>query len=121
MVIGLAILIILFSLILIKSAEMVVVALRRLSSLLKFGTFALSAIILALGTSFPELFVGITSSLEGKSSLALGVVLGSNIANIALIGGVTALIVGHVHVNPNYLKRDVWIALFAGILPLFLI
>src|SRR3990172_92354 len=120
MIPGLVFLIVLLSLVLIKSAEMVIVAVRRIAREVGAGIFTISAIILAIGTSFPELFVGITSALEGSSNLAFGVVLGSNIANIALIGGVASLIAGKVLVRGDYLKHDVWIALVAGIAPIFL-
>lgn len=121
MVPALIFLIIIFSVLLIKSADFVIVALRRISRWTKMGAFALSAIILALGTSFPELFVGITSAIEKTPNLSLGVVIGSNIANISLVAGLTAFAVGKVHVHGDFLKRDVWIALVAGILPIILI
>ena len=121
MVPGLIFLIIVFSFFLIKSADMVIIAIRRLSKNTQTGVFAISALILALGTSFPELFVGITSSLEKHPNLSLGVVLGSNIANIALVGGVAAFFTGRVRVYGEYLRRDVWVAFLAGILPLFLV
>ena len=91
--------IILFSFVLIKSTDLVVVALRRIGKQTKTKVFALSAIILALGTSFPELFVGITSALEGAPNISLGDVTGSNIANIALVGALAALIAGRVRVH----------------------
>lgn len=100
---------------------MIIVAIRRLSRQTHTRAFAISAIILALGTSFPELSVGITSALEKTPVLSLGVVTGSNIANIALIGGLTALVAGRVRVYGEYLRRDVWMALVAGMLPLILL
>lgn len=109
-----------FSFVLIKSAEWVIVALRRIAKKSKVGVFAISAIILAVGTSLPELFVGITSSLEGLPNISLGVVLGSNIANTALVTGMVALILGKINVHGEYLKRDVFMALVAGLLPLAL-
>lgn len=121
MVPGLIILLILFSLILIKSADLVIVALRRIAKWTKTGVFALSAIILALGTSLPELFVSITSAIEKTPNLSLGVIVGANIANISLVAGLTAFIVGRVQVHGDFLKRDVLIALIAGILPLILV
>lgn len=48
--------------------------------------------ILAMGSSAPEMVVSATAALSGKTDTAVGNVLGSNIANIALILGVTALI-----------------------------
>jgi len=121
MVPALIILLIAFSLLLIKSADLLVVSLRRLSRQTKTGVFALSALLLALGTSFPELFVGITSAIEKAPNLSLGVVLGSNIANISLVAGLTAFITGRVVVQGDFLKRDVLIAFIAGILPILLV
>jgi len=47
--------------------------------------------IVALGTSTPEIFVGISSALNGTESIAMGAVVGSNISNIALIFGVSCI------------------------------
>ena len=47
--------------------------------------------IVALGTSAPEIFVGISSVLNGTESIAIGAVVGSNISNIALIFGVSCI------------------------------
>jgi cation:H+ antiporter len=121
MIPGLIFSIIIFSLILIKSADMVIVAIRRLSKETKTKVFVLSAVILALGTSFPELFVGIASALEGAPGVSLGTVTGSNIANIALIGGFAAVFAGKIGVHGEYLKREIWVALVASIVPLVLL
>ena len=108
------------SLVLIKSADMVIVAIRRIGKTTHTGVFALSAVVLAIGTSLPELFVGITSAIEGDPSISLGDVTGSNIANISLVAGLAGFFIGRVRVHGNFLKRDVVIALIAGLLPLIL-
>ncbi len=61
---------------------------------IKFGISPLiiGLTITAFGTSSPELLISITSALQGKSDIAIGNIIGSNICNIALILGVTALI-----------------------------
>jgi len=110
-----------FSFLLIKSADLVLVSLKKISKSTRTGLFALSAILLALGTSLPELFVGLTSALEGISSLSLGVVVGSNIANISLVVGFTSLTAGKVLVRGEYVKREVAVAFVAGILPVVFI
>ncbi len=47
--------------------------------------------VIALGTSAPEIFVGISSVLNSTESIAMGAVIGSNISNIALIFGVSCI------------------------------
>jgi len=59
----------------------------------KFGLSELTIglTIVALGTSAPEIFVGISSVLNGTEAIAMGTVIGSNISNIALIFGVSCI------------------------------
>lgn len=54
--------------------------------------FVIGLTLVAYGTSMPEIVVSGLAALEGKSGIALGNVVGSNIANIGLILGLTALI-----------------------------
>ena len=48
--------------------------------------------LVAIGTSAPEIMIGINASLEGLTDIAIGNVIGTNIANIGLVLGLTALI-----------------------------
>ena len=56
--------------------------------------------IIAFGTSFPELIVGILSSIENKGDIALSNVVGSNIANLGLVLGILAFI-KPITIKPN--------------------
>lgn len=58
----------------------------------KISTLVIGMTVISFGTSAPELFVSIDSALEGNPEIALGNVVGSNIANIALVLGLTVLI-----------------------------
>ena len=58
---------------------------------LGISPFVIGLTIVAFGTSLPELIVSITASLNGESDIVLGNVLGSNIANIALVLSVIAI------------------------------
>ena len=91
--------------------------------------------IVALGTSAPEIFVGISSVLNNSESIAMGAVVGSNISNIALIFGVScigisflpkktpiaqlmpflvaALILGYVLIDLNVSKFDGFLLLLS--------
>ncbi|WP_434928134.1 calcium/sodium antiporter [Shewanella sp. HL-SH8] len=76
--------------------------------------------IVAMGSSAPEMFVAATASMEGMNDTAIGNVLGSNIANITLILGITALL-GAISVSSKTLKREVPLMLAATLLAGYLI
>lgn len=65
----------------------------------------IGALIIGFGTSAPELAVSVFSALEGSPGLALGNAYGSNIANIALILGLTALI-SPIMVHSGILRKE---------------
>lgn len=58
----------------------------------KISNFIIGLTIVGIGTSAPELFVSISSALSNSGDIAMGNVIGSNIANVLLILGVTAMI-----------------------------
>ncbi|MEL6477383.1 MAG: calcium/sodium antiporter [Pseudomonadota bacterium] len=64
-----------------------------LSLRLGVAPFIISATIIAFGTSAPELLISVKAALEGAPGIALGNVVGSNIANVLLVLGIPALIV----------------------------
>jgi cation:H+ antiporter len=74
------------------------------------STFLIGMVIVGFGTSAPEIVVSILSALNNSPQLALGNAYGSNVANIALILGVTAII-APVVVQKQAMKRDIPILL----------
>lgn len=76
--------------------------------------------VVAFGTSTPELVVSLKAALLGNSSISLGNVVGSNIANIALILGVAALI-RPLDVHANVIMREIPIMIVITVLFLFLL
>jgi len=58
----------------------------------KISNFIIGLTIVGIGTSAPELFVSVSSALSNSGDIAMGNVIGSNIANVLLILGVTAMI-----------------------------
>ncbi|WP_052341870.1 calcium/sodium antiporter [Salinarimonas rosea] len=75
----------------------------------------IGATIVAFGTSAPELFTSVNANLTGFPGISLGNVVGSNIANILLILGATA-IVFTIRGKPSELMRDVLIMVGATII-----
>ncbi len=76
--------------------------------------------VVALGTSAPEIVVAISAAIENASSLAVGNAIGSNLANIGLVLGVTALVCP-IPIAYALLKREIPILLAATIGAGFLI
>ncbi len=73
--------------------ELLVTGSLRLAQAFKISPFIIGATIIGFGTSTPELAVSLMASLQDSGDLALGNVIGSNITNIGLVLGLTALIV----------------------------
>lgn len=71
--------------------------------------------VVAYGTSAPEFAVGVRAALSGKGDLAFGNAVGSNIANIGLILGVTALVAPPA-VDPSLIRREVPVLVAATLL-----
>lgn len=78
------------------------------------------ATVVAYGTSAPELTVGIAASLEGKGAIAIGNAVGSNVANIGLILGATALI-APPEVSSRLIRREIPVLIAATGLLMFLL
>lgn len=86
----------------------------------KISNFIIGLTIVGMGTSAPELFVSISSAIGGHGDLAMGNVLGSNICNILLILGTTALIYPFAIERENH-RRDIPFTIMATILLILLV
>ena len=73
--------------------ELLVTGSLRLAQAFKISPFIIGATVIGFGTSTPELAVSLMASLQDSGDLALGNIIGSNITNIGLVLGLTALIV----------------------------
>ena len=82
----------------------------------RFGIseFVIGLTIVAIGTSAPELVVSLISTINGKTDMAIGNVLGSNIFNALMILGVTALI-QPIRIENSTLTRDIPFGLLAAV------
>lgn len=76
--------------------------------------------VVAFGTSTPELVVSLKAALIGNSSISLGNVVGSNIANIAFILGISAII-RPLDVHANIIRREIPIMIGISILLVLLL
>lgn len=77
---------------LIKGADLLVDGATAIARRLNISDLVIGLTVVAFGTSMPELFVNLIASFKGNSAIAIGNVVGSNVANILLILGVSAMI-----------------------------
>lgn len=77
---------------LIKGADIFVEGASKVAAMLHIPQIVIGLTIVAFGTSAPEAAVSITSALKGTSGIAIGNIVGSNIANVLLILGASGLI-----------------------------
>lgn len=101
--------------ILIAGAEALVRGASSLGRKMGITPLVIGLTIVAFGTSAPELTVNIYSALTGSTDLALGNIIGSNIANILLILGVTACVTPLV-VKSSTVRWEIPLALLASVL-----
>ena len=84
----------------------------------KISPLIIGLTIVAFGTSLPELIVSITAALNDSSSLSVGNAIGSNIANIGLVLGLSSLIFP-VSCIYKKIKKDLWINIIITIIFIF--
>lgn len=104
-----------------KSGGWVVKSLSNISRLLRWREFIVASIVMAIGSSLPELFVGITSSIKGNPQLSAGNILGSNILALSFVIGLGAVLAFKLKFKGEIIKRTKFFALFYTLLPLVLI
>lgn len=86
--------------------------LEHVTRALGISEYAAAFFFLAIGTSLPELFVAISSSLQGSADLVIATGLGSNVINMSLILGLAAIISLGISTSGLRLRRDL---LFGGL------
>jgi cation:H+ antiporter len=104
---------------LIKGADVLVAGSSSIAKRYGLSDMVVGLTIVSFGTSLPELIINILSSMQGQSELAIGNVFGSNVANLLLILGITALICP-LPIKRNTILTEIPFSLIATLLVGFL-
>lgn len=83
-------------------------SLEKITKIWGIDGFVFSSIMVAFGTSLPELVISVDAAIKGNTNLALGNILGSNIADISIIIGGACLIVGSVLIPKNIHSHEIY-------------
>lgn len=106
--------------IMIKGADFLVDGAASLAKRFNISNLVIGLTVVSFGTSAPELVVNIFASLTGNTDIAIGNILGSNIANILLILGVSAIIYP-LTVHKNTVKKEIPYSFFVVLILAFLV
>jgi cation:H+ antiporter len=87
------------------ASDWFVVGAARVATMLRVPAVVVGAIVIGFGTSAPEMLVTILASARGEASLAVGNVVGSNLANLTLVLG-TAALIAPIIVSSRTLRRE---------------
>ncbi len=98
---------------LIKSADWIVDGASSLAKKLGVSSLIIGLTVVAFGTSLPELVVNVFAAIKGSGEVAFGNIIGSNIANILLALGVTAVIT-NVKVKSDSVWKEIPFALLSA-------
>lgn len=96
-------------------AEWLIQGSINISNRLKISQLVIGLTVVAFGTSTPELSVSVSSALQGFSDVALGNVVGSNIINIGVILGISAVITP-IAVSKSTIRKEIPIMIGAALL-----
>lgn len=98
-----------------KAADLLVAGAVGLAQHFGISPLIIGLTIVAMGTSAPEVAASIAAAVRGAGDIAVGNVYGSNIANLALVGGVAALI-RPISIQRQTLRREIPAMLIVGLM-----
>jgi len=98
-----------------KCAELLVAGAVGLAQRLGVSPLVIGLTVVAMGTSAPEVAASIAAALRGAGDVAIGNVYGSNIANLALVGGLAALI-WPIAIRKRTLQREIPVMIVVALL-----
>jgi cation:H+ antiporter len=96
------------------AADQFVLGAARIAARLRISTVVIGAVVVGFGTSAPEMVVSALAAGQGSLDIALGNIVGSNIANLSLVLGAATLVVPIVVGSPT-IRREVPLSLAAAI------
>ncbi|NCP47149.1 hypothetical protein AUJ42_01785 [Candidatus Collierbacteria bacterium CG1_02_44_10] len=107
-------------LVIVVSSGVMIDIFEKLVREIKTSRLVLATVLVGFSTSLPELFVGIAAALRNQPQIALGNIVGANLANLSWIIGGAALVFGAIPVIGEYLRNELWITAGMVMMPFLL-
>jgi cation:H+ antiporter len=103
------------------SGHLLVKSLVKIAGYYKLTEFVIGFVLMAIMTSLPELFIGVSSAINKIPTLSLGDIIGSNILDLTLVVGTAILIGGTIKIESKIEERDILYVGIIAVLPLILL
>jgi cation:H+ antiporter len=107
--------------VLLWAGSFLVRALMEISRFLGWREFVIAFILVSLGSSLPNLSLGLASALHGIPELSFGDVVGGNIVNLTLVIALAALFAGSISTASQLVQKSALITVGIAVLPIILI
>src|SRR3989344_4705780 len=104
-----------------KSANLLVQGITRIAHYLNWREFVIAFFVMAIGSSFPNLFVGISSVMHNIPELSFGDVVGNSVVDLTLLVALAVFLGGTLTADSKLVQKSVKFTIFIAILPLLLI
>ena len=92
--------------VMVKGADWLIAGSEKVGLALGFSPFIVGVLIVGLGTSFPELISSLVATFKGVTEIVVANAIGSNIANILLVIGLSAVVGKHLTVTKSLIDLD---------------
>ena len=99
---------------------MLVMSLTGLARFFRLSEYLVAFIFMSSATSIPELFVGISSAVNGVPNLSLGNLLGANLLNMTVVIGLVALLSRGLEIESKISRENFWLIFILSLFPLLL-
>jgi len=106
--------------ILIWSGKILLHSITGISKILGLSEFLTAFFLVAFATSIPELFVGLSSVVQGVPGLSLGNIMGANLVNLTLVVGISIVLAGTMRGDGKISSQNFWLIFLIAFLPIFL-
>jgi len=106
--------------VLVKSSDGLLRALTKVSAFFGMSEFIIGFVVMSVSTSLPELFIGIMSGIKGVPELALGTIIGSNIANLTVIIGIVSILGRGIKIKSSMIHKDLMYMVIIIFIPILL-
>ena len=103
-----------------RSSSLLIRSVTGIARLMGISEYTVSFIFMSFATSISELFVGISSAVNGTNILSLGNILGANLVNLTLVIGISSLVRGGIEMESKVSRGNFWLIFVLSLFPLLL-